>query len=205
MQRSNISDLGRICLLLLVASVICSSAVSPTRASQSCNIVDFGAVGDNATDSTLAIQAALSNATCTAVIVPSPGFFVSKSISLALASGKTLVIEPGAALVVWRNISEYGQGDFLTTPGLLINFTLTGGGAIIGGGATWWPYGKSIFRPRILGAYNVSGLIVSNLTFLDSPFWNMSVDGNACCALLQSPCVLCLTGVYVVPTFLSRT
>lgn len=149
-------------------------------ASFTCDITAFGAVGDNSTDCTAAIQGALDDTTCTTIVVPAPGQFLSKSISLEQASGKSLVINSGAALVVWRNITSYGKGDFLTAgQGLLRNFSLTGGGSIVGGGAAWWPYGHSIFRPRILGAINVSGLTVSNLTFIDSPFWNMCVP--VCC------------------------
>lgn len=148
------------------------------RSRSLCSITDFGAIGDNVTDCTSAIQTAISSSACSTVVVPTPGWYLSKSISLVQASNKTMLIQPGAALVLWRNISEYGKGDFLQSAALLQNFTLTGGGSIIGGGATWWPFGKTIFRPRILGASNVSGLAVTNLTFVDSPFWNMGLRGD---------------------------
>jgi rhamnogalacturonan hydrolase len=156
----------------IVRQILLALTLVGTKGVHTCDITDFGAIGNNATDSTVAIQTALSNATCTMVVVP-PGWFLSKSLSLANSSGKTLFIQPDAALVLWRNISEYGKGDFLQSASLLQNFTLTGGGRIVGGGSTWWPYGKSIFRPRIFGASDVAGLTVSNLSFIDSPFWNM--------------------------------
>jgi hypothetical protein len=91
---------------------------------------------------------------------------------------------------VWRTPSTYavdGHNEmFITgaagggawTGPLVSHFVLSGGGTIQGGGKAWWPLGKTVVRPRTLWLPNCSDVVVSNLTFVDSPAWNMGLRGN---------------------------
>lgn len=67
-----------------------------------------------------------------------------------------------------------GDGSWVGSE--LSQFTLTGGGVVEGGGAAWWP-DASVNRPRILWIPNGTGIVVSNLTLVDSPAWNLGLRG----------------------------
>jgi len=104
-------------------------------------------------------------------------------------SGRTLLIESGANLIIWRDPATYSltshnnmflsanSGDGSWTGPLLHDFTLSGGGTILGGGAAWWPRAGPN-RPRTLWIPNGRNITVSNLTFVDSPAWNMGLRGE---------------------------
>jgi hypothetical protein len=77
-----------------------TGAVSRTalaKAREAVSAKDFGAVGDEVVDDTAAINAAL--AAHRAVILKAPGRYSATTINMAVA-GTTLLIEPGAALVL---------------------------------------------------------------------------------------------------------
>lgn len=100
----------------------------------------FNAKNDNETDSTVAIQAALTNVNCTVVLIPSGGAFLAKSLYISSEmSNRVLNISKGAELGIWRDPMSYGSHNaFLNAPSPLSNFTLGGGGTIRGGGVLWW-------------------------------------------------------------------
>jgi hypothetical protein len=155
--------------------------------SPSCNVLDWGAVGDNRTEDTAAVQAAVSN--CSTVIFP-PGAFLLRPIYIGGNNGLTIVVTAGAILVAWGDpdtwnattgsvrpllwADEYQNGK----PAPLINFTLTGGGSIDGQGWRWWPYGKTRSRPILLDLSRVENLAVTNVTFIDSPSFHIQVRGD---------------------------
>lgn len=130
-------------------------------AQDECDPTTFGAVGDNVTDDTRALQAALASPACSSVVLRAPGLFLSRALDLSNASARSLLIEPGAAIVVWRKRASWGTGTGLlwqSQPGVpIVNFIISGGGAVLGGGSNWWPPANQSnkhaqFRPRAIQA-----------------------------------------------------
>jgi len=182
-------------VLMLALLSPCEPAALPTtvqRGGQRCLITDppYSAVGDNATEDTAAIQRALDAAACEIVVIPAPGWFVSRALNLTAMSNRQLLVEPGAVLVVWRDPATYSttkynnmflsasDGDGSWTGPLLSNFTLGGGGAIHGGGAAWWPLGQTVTRPRLVWLPLCDGVRISDLSLVNSPAWNMGLRGS---------------------------
>ena len=164
--------------LLRVASGALCSVVSPP----------YSAVCDNRTDDRPAIQRALDDAACADVVVPAGRACVSRALNLSSMSGRALLVD--GELVVWREPASYSQtkhnqmflsatdGDGAWTGPLLEGFTLGGHGRIVGGGAAWWPLGSSVVRPRILWIPNASTIVITNITIVDSPAWNIGMRGH---------------------------
>ena len=172
-------------ILLLVASDVAAAASSAGR----CSVLAYGAACDNATDDAPAIQHALDDAAaCAAVVVPAGRSCVSRALNVSRMSGRSLLVE--GDLVIWRDPSSYSRTkhnnmfisatsyDGAWTGPLVAGFTLAGGGRVVGGGARWWPLGKSVNRPRILWLPNATEATVANLTLVDSPAWNIGMRGN---------------------------
>jgi polygalacturonase len=148
----------------------------------------FGGKCDNVTDDAPAIQRALFDPSCTTVLISARLPCVSRALNLSLMSGRTLLVETD--LAIWRDPKTYSltlhNNPFLSAPSsdgswtgpLVEGFTLGGGGRILGGGAAWWPFGKSLTRPRTLWLPNASALVIANLTLVDSPAWNVGVRGE---------------------------
>ena len=74
-----------------------------------CDVMMHGAKCDDKTDDSSAIQSALDDARCTTVRVPAPHKCVSRSLNISRMSGRTLRIESGAQLVLWRDIWSYAD------------------------------------------------------------------------------------------------
>lgn len=134
------------------------------------------------------LQEALDDGSCATVLLPAPGRYLSRALNLSLASGKTLLISPGAALVVWPEIASYGAGTphFLSSATSLRGFTLAGGGGdaaaggggrIVGGGAAWWARGSSFKRPHLVYLPDAADVAINGLTLIDSPSWNIGLRG----------------------------
>jgi hypothetical protein len=154
-----------------------------------CSISSYGARCDNATDDSVAIQRALDDYSCATVFLPAGASCVSRALNLTRMSNRALQI--AGDLIIWRDPSTYKapgdahvhmflsatSGDGSWTGSLLSNFTLSGGGRILGGGRAWWPTGGDE-RPRTLWIPNASDVTVSNLTFIDSPAWNVGIRGE---------------------------
>lgn len=156
-----------------------------------CSVLDYGARGDNVTEDTPFLQAAIDACTPGTTIFPSPGKYLSRSLNLTGKSNIELVIEAGAALVLWSDIDTYNASgvfnDFiytaawnrtsLITAPLLSNISIHGGGTIDGQGWRWWPSSGSRARPRLISLVGVNGLRLDNLTLRDSPSWNTNLRG----------------------------
>lgn len=91
---------------LLQCALLIATA-SAARAPGPCLVTSRGAVGDNKTDDTVALQAVLDDVSCSSVIFPAPLAFLSRALNLSAMSNRTLLIETGAELVVWRDPKTY--------------------------------------------------------------------------------------------------
>jgi beta-galactosidase len=160
------------------------------RAQPVCDVTaaPWSARGDNFTDDSFALQAALSHAACSTVLLPAPGQFLSRALDLINASNKALIIAPGALLVAWRNRKTWGSTSALlfqsSNATALANFSVSGGGGIFGGGRNWWPPANQSdkhtwFRPHTLLLPLVANFSMADVAITDSPSCNIEVNGDA--------------------------
>lgn len=167
---------------------IIARSIGATPPAAPCDASAFGARGDNATDDTAALAAALASTACSSLVLRAPGLYLSHALDLSAASARALVIERGAALVVWRNRSSWdspGKGMlWQSRPDVRIdNFSISGGGVIFGGGRNWWPPANEPdkhlqFRPHTLFLDNVSNFSMTDVSIIDSPACNIQVNGD---------------------------
>lgn len=154
-------------LALLVLSLHHTAAAQAASSpSAVCNIRDFGAVGDNQTEATQAIQTAINHCLAAGragapslVVVPAPGKYLTRP--LVLGSYLKLHIEAGAMLVAWPDWPSWPNAtdtncsaspyetpnphivpqrqSFISAPAGTQQLAITGGGALDGQGWRWWP------------------------------------------------------------------
>jgi polygalacturonase len=177
-----------------------------TAALRTCDVTEFGAKGDNVTEDTAALQAALDACTPGETILPAPGKYLSRSLNFTGKSNIAVRIEAGATLVLWPDVATWNaSGTFAdllsnapfhraradttgtdtrsssssssTSSSWVSNVTITGGGTIDGQGWRWWPLFPQQ-RPRLVSFEAVTGFELSNLTLLDSPSWNTNLRGS---------------------------
>lgn len=149
-----------------------------------CNVLDFGAKGDNSTEDTEAVQAAVNN--CSLVWFPAPGKYLIRPINVGLHDNLTLQIDNGATLIGWSNPDTYNTTHavypLLWTDGWrndsrvpMTNLTITGGGTIDGQGWRWWPFLKTRPRPILINIAIAQHLRITNVTLLNSPSFHIQV------------------------------
>jgi polygalacturonase len=169
--------------LVLTVSVTTRAFSALQAANSSCDVTYYGAVGDNHTEDTLAVQTALDH--CSTVVFPSPGRFLIRPVFFR-HSDIHLVIEAGATVVAWPDVDTWNATTHVVRPlfsqdlgsvSVLHNFSLTGGGVIDGQGWRWWPFMKTRSRPILLQMSRVSGALISNTTFRDSPSFHVEIRG----------------------------
>jgi polygalacturonase len=109
-------------VLVLVLVLRCNNSSSSstdgtttTSGELVCDIMDHGAKCDNQTDDSAAIQQVLDNTRCTVVRVPAPYNCVSRALNISHMSWRTLRIESGAQLILWRDVSSYADNTGGTT------------------------------------------------------------------------------------------
>ena len=172
--------LGLFCLLLPHAA-----------AWRTCDITDFGALGDGRTQNRPALLAALKACEGGGVIrIPPGGVFLAAPFNLTsnmvLQVEGTLLGTTNTSLVplmapfpsMGGNQTRDGHscryaplvGAFNQT-----NLTITGGGTIDGAGAWWWDHrsGMQIEPPRLVEFQFVEDLVVRNIHLTNSPFWTV--------------------------------
>eukprot|EP00047_Mylnosiga_fluctuans_P007694 m.254955 g.254955 ORF g.254955 m.254955 type:complete len:399 (+) comp19235_c0_seq1:227-1423(+) len=149
-----------------------------------CDVTHFGAIGDNHTEDTLAIQRALDSPACDVVVLPAPGKFLARSL-LTTVDNQTLIVEAGAMLIAWPDPDTWSNITNHTPPliasrgsHMLSGYSITGGGTIDGQGWRWWPFGKTRSRPILINMFNVSTLALSQLRLIDAPMFNIQVRGK---------------------------
>jgi polygalacturonase len=170
-----------------------------------CNVKSFGAVGNDTTKDTAAIQKAID--TCASegggIVEVPPGTYLSAP--LYLKSKITLQVDTGATLDASRTLSDYTipPGVTVKEPVLAFingyqinNVAITGGGLINGEGSVWWSTGKVAHdRPRLIELAYATTVTVTNihlenagsmhLFFFGSS--NISVDNITITAPSSSP------------------
>ena len=146
----------------------------------------FGAVGDNETDNTAAIRAALAFVGAAGggeVVVPAPGVFKTGPMNLTsnvrlTVEGTLFGIEDARLFPRVADLPSYDDMNPRCHPLVwavhATNVSVAGHGVINGAGPWWWPtFVNGTARPHLLEAYNVSGLTLLDVTMLNSAFWTL--------------------------------
>ncbi|KAJ4786648.1 Pectin lyase-like superfamily protein [Rhynchospora pubera] len=176
----------------------CKTSMRPSPRPHSVTITEFGAVGDGKTLNTLAFQNAIfylksfTDKGGAQLYVPKGKWLTG---SFNLTSHLTLFLERGATIIATEDSSQwpkveplpsYGQGIDLPGPRhrSLINgynvtdVVITGNeGEVDGQGSIWWEWyltnKLNYSRPHLVEFVNSKQILVSNLTFLNSPAWGI--------------------------------
>ncbi|RDX76636.1 putative polygalacturonase, partial [Mucuna pruriens] len=158
----------------------------------SVSILEFGAIGDGKTLNTVAFQNAVFYAKSFAdkggakLYVPSGKWLTG---SFNLTSHLTLFLERGATIIASKDyahwipldpLPSYGRG--IDVPGgrycsLIYGQNLSDDGIIDGQGSVWWDlistHSLNYSRPHLIELVASNNIIISNLTFLNSPAWSI--------------------------------
>lgn len=176
----------------------CSGIVLMKKREVTVSVADFGAVGDGQTLNTAAFQRAVAEIERrglpggTLLYVP-PGVWLTGAFNLT--SRMTLFLARGAVIKASQDTSSwpliaplpsYGRGREL--PGgrymslihgnEIHDVIITGeNGTIDGQGEIWWNMWRQntlpFTRPNILELMHSTDIIISNVVFQNSPFWNI--------------------------------
>ncbi|BFG31928.1 hypothetical protein CerSpe_182020 [Prunus speciosa] len=182
-----------------VAEVVTCSGIVPMRyRNDKISITDFGGVGDGVTLNTKAFREAiyriehLKRRGGTLLYIP-PGVYVTESFNLT--SHMTLYLAKGAVIKATQDtrtwpliapLPSYGRGrelpggrymSFIHGDGIQ-DVVITGeNGTIDGQGDVWWNMWRQrtlqFTRPNLIEFMNSKNIIISNVIFQNSPFWNI--------------------------------
>jgi polygalacturonase len=143
-------------------------------------VTDYGAIGDDVSTNTTAIQAAINAASANGgiVVIPNvPGANVYLCGPLTLKNKIKLRIETNAVLKMLAYGIYPGTADFITASSLN-NIALTGFGTIEGQGQAWWTAyeASGIARPKAMFApSNCRTVLVENVTLQAPPNTHISL------------------------------
>jgi xylan 1,4-beta-xylosidase len=147
-------------------------------------VKDFGAIGDDRADNTVAVQKAIDAAERAGggkVVVPA-GIYLCGP--LQLGSRLDLQIDSGAIMKLLP-IDKYPGGvttgtDFISGSNLH-DVAITGKGTIDGQGSPWWPYAKvkGARRPRMIALKGCSKVLIENVTLTNSPMFHIAISGKS--------------------------
>jgi len=156
----------------------------PTIPDKTFNIKNYGAVGDNETDNTKAIQDAI-NATANAgggkVVIPSGEYLCGP---FQFTNNLNLQID-SAAILRMLPIEKYPGG---TTEGIafisgtkLHDIAISGKGMIDGQGSPWWPFAKTegAKRPRMIAFRDCDRVLIEGVKMMNSPMFHITVGGKS--------------------------
>lgn len=176
----------------------CAGAVPMKRRAESVSIAEFGGVGDGETVNTKAFREAvyrikhLRRPGGTVLYVPdgvwlTGPFNLTSHMTLFLARGAVIrAVQDTKHWPVIAPLPSYGRGrelpggrymSFIHGDGLT-DVIITGeNGTIDGQGAVWWNMWRQrtlqFTRPNLVELMHSSDIIISNVVFQDSPFWNI--------------------------------
>jgi len=144
-----------------------------------CNVLDYGAKSDNATDIGPAILNAYKNCIQTSpvstLLVPAGNFLLNSIVPLG-GSGYTFQLDGTITLAYNTNLGGY-MIDFQHCS----NIVLTGKGKIYGQGNLWRPNGdlsKYPGRPRLVRFSNCNDCKISGIQLINAPMFHLVVIGN---------------------------
>ncbi|KAF5730071.1 polygalacturonase [Tripterygium wilfordii] len=182
-----------------LAEVVTCSGIVPMRSrDNSISITEFGGVGDGNTLNTKAFREAIERIRSsgtgggTRLYIP-PGVYLTESFNLT--SHMTLYLANGAVIKATQDTQDwpliaplpsYGMGrelpggryiSFIQGDGL-IDVIITGeNGTIDGQGDVWWNMWRrrtlQHTRPHLIEFKDSSNIVIDNVTFKNSPFWNI--------------------------------
>jgi polygalacturonase len=156
----------------------------PTIPDKTFNIKNYGAVGDNITDNTKAIQEAINVAGMAGggkVVIPS-GEYVCGPFQFT--NNLNLQID-SAAILRMLPIDKYPGG---TTEGIafisgtkLHDIAISGKGMIDGQGSPWWPFAKTegAKRPRMIAFRDCDRVLIEGVKMMNSPMFHITVGGKS--------------------------
>ena len=142
-----------------------------------CNVLDYGAVGDGKTDDTAAVQRAIvacTSASGGTTFLPAGKIFLTSALKLSTKSAPAALVIDGVLRFSNDTKTWPQSAAHCLTFGGGAAIALTGAGTIDGQGAAWWP-ARDAFRPGLFYASDIPELIIANLTFLNSPNHNLEV------------------------------
>lgn len=154
-----------------------------------CDILNYGATGDGATNDTAAVQRAID--ACAAagggtVHLPAGSYLTG---SIFMKSNITLHLDAGAVLLASEQMADYplvdhrwegvGQKSHASLIGgdNLENVAIAGRGTIDGRGAVWWKMVRERSlahpRPRLISFTRSSNVLIEGCTLTNSPSWTI--------------------------------
>jgi polygalacturonase len=148
------------------------------------NIKDYGAVSDNSTDNTIAIQEAINAATKAGggiVVIPAGDYLAGP---LQFASSLNLHLDAGATLR-FLPFNKYPGSIALGTDFIsgikLHDIAITGKGKIDGQGSPWWPYAKvkDAKRPRMIAFKECERVLIEDVTLTNAPMFHIAISGKS--------------------------
>jgi polygalacturonase len=148
-------------------------------------ITDHGAVSDDKTDNTKAIQKTIDAAVAAGggvVEIPAGNYLAGP---FRLASAINLRLDSGAMLKMLP-IDRYPGGtarpdSFISGRGMH-DVAISGEGTIDGQGAPWWPLVRSqrgIQRPRMIAISGCDKLLIEKVHLQNSPMFHIAISGHS--------------------------
>lgn len=156
----------------------------PSIPNKTFSIKDFGAVSDDRTDNTTAIQNAMNaanNAGGGKVIVPAGTYLCGP---LQFYSNLDLQIDEGA-MIKLLPIDRYPGGSITGTDFIsgskLHDIAITGKGTIEGQGSPWWPLAKdkAARRPRMITFKECDKILLEDVTLQNAPMFHIAISGKS--------------------------
>ncbi|MBB3187622.1 glycoside hydrolase family 28 protein [Microbacter margulisiae] len=164
-----------------------SGYVAPTLPSipaKEFNIKAYGAVSDNKTDNTQAVQDAIDAAGKAGggcVVIPSGTYLCGP---LQFISNLNFHLD-SAAVLRFLPFDRYPgglkEGRSFISGSRLHDIAITGKGTIDGQGSPWWPYAKvkGARRPRMIVLHSCDKVLIENVTLMNSPMFHIAISGKS--------------------------
>lgn len=156
----------------------------PSIPEKSFNIKDYGAVGDNVSDNTKFLQAAINAAGASGggkVIIPAGTYLCGP---FQFVNNLNLHIDSGAILRMLP-IDKYpggtNEGIAFITGVKLHDIAISGKGMIDGQGSPWWPLAKTTNakRPRMIAFRDCERVLIEQVKMINSPMFHITVGGKS--------------------------
>jgi polygalacturonase len=175
-------------LALLFYTIVADAQYTqlPSISSVIYNVKDFGAVGDNKTLNTAAIQKALNLARASGgkVLIPVGEYLCGP---LKLYSKTELEVVKGATLRLRNDIEAFpsANGRYLNFIDVskAIDIKISGGGVIDGQGDVWWKATEAkslqLRRPQMVFVEGSQRIEISGITFLNPPNTHISFKSSS--------------------------